>query len=383
MSPITYKSRSLLLAVRVSLFLLLLSLAQTTTRAQAAAEGDASLRGKALVNQSVAVAGVRVVLVRTDKDRAAGNPVPAIANDQTGDYRIGQIVPGSYDLRASGKEIKPFKKGVVVAPGNSNEVHLDLKRAGKRTKVRGKIKDGKNRVQPNQDIKAYPAIMPPEVCPLCYVTQATSDESGEVVFEDLESSESYVFAISMKEEKGEQFVTSGTMTLGGGEQNTIAFSFDNNSTSGKALIASFVDDLASPASPGFGSKPFRPTYAFGKWRPELYELKGSTVLRFPAGSSELSAEVKERLDNIIVRWKASPNGFVGLKAMDSESFPQWVTDSQQKVIVNYLMTGHQVPLDRILLADYAAATGVVTATSQPTIRIFEVVLLADKSPPKP
>ena len=69
--------------------------------------------------------------------------------------------------------------------------------------------------------------------------------------------------------------------------------------------------------------------------------------------------------------------------MDSESFPQWVTDSQQKVIVNYLMTGHQVPLNRILLADYAAATGVVTATSQPTIRIFEVVLLADKSPPKP
>jgi hypothetical protein len=127
----------------IAVWLLLVGLAQTTAFSQCAPSAPpASVRGTALVQDSLVVGGITVVAIATDaKGRRCGGSVRAPVNN-AGEYRFDNIASGHYTFVAMGRPIKRKVVQTAILPGYGNELNISLETAATRTQAR--LREGDN-----------------------------------------------------------------------------------------------------------------------------------------------------------------------------------------------------------------------------------------------
>jgi len=182
----------------ISVLLMLTWLSQVSALSQSSTSSQASVRGTAKIEGTFPVNGIMVVVIHPGVDGGpTGKPVPAWV-DNEGDYRIEDISPGSYDLKAIGRPIKTkVLRGITIREGNSNIFNIELERAEKRTHVHCKVIDAQGNALRNTRVAIYSSELPSSMCDKCMLAEALSDERGEVDYSDIVSQQSYNLAVKI------------------------------------------------------------------------------------------------------------------------------------------------------------------------------------------
>lgn len=156
---------------------------------------QASLRGKALIGGTLFVDEVKIIVIpQRTEGRPAGRPVPAFV-DNTGEYRISNLSPGPYNLKATGAGIRYKEMPIEIEPGNSNVIDIDLEEAPSHARVRATVLDEYGRPVIDAQIAIYSSALPPSLCANCQLAEAASDRNGEVIYARLGGQQSYILAI--------------------------------------------------------------------------------------------------------------------------------------------------------------------------------------------
>ena len=107
---------------------ILLVLIPMSVLSQVNSGGSSSLRGSAKIEDKFVAEGIMIVVVPTRNDGSLGRPRPALVG-KDGEYRIEELNPGPYTLKASGTPIKPKELRVKIVEGNVNVQNITLERA--------------------------------------------------------------------------------------------------------------------------------------------------------------------------------------------------------------------------------------------------------------
>src|ERR1051326_1011547 len=146
---------------------------------------SASVRGSAKVDDKFVLRPVMVVAIPTQAGGSGGRPRPAWVSSD-GEYRIDELNPGSYTLKAVGKAIRvKIVPAVKIEAGNSNVQNLTLQLAAKRARVRTKVLNSKGEPIKYATVSIYSSELPASVCDKCILAQARSNEEGTAEYEDL------------------------------------------------------------------------------------------------------------------------------------------------------------------------------------------------------
>lgn len=197
---------------------------------------SASVRGSAKVDDKFVLRPVMVIAIPTQAGGSGGRPRPAWVSAD-GEYRIDELNPGSYTLKAVGKPIRvKIVPDVKIAAGNSNVQNLRLEIAAKRAKVRSKVLNPQGQPIKNAMVSIYSSELPASVCEKCALGEERSNENGEVEYADLGGEQDYSLAVSVYDEANKQEVkviaanmistraeglTRVELQIGGGPQPTL------------------------------------------------------------------------------------------------------------------------------------------------------------------
>jgi len=361
------------LPILVSLCLFVLSqnpaLGQTT-----AGSDSASLRGTAKVNGNLVVEGVIVVV--TGPKKGVGSPIPAPVMENTGEYRIEDIRPGNYKVVALGGAIQTKQEKVTIVSGNSNILDLVLKRATRRTKVRGLIFDNLNKVLPNQKVFIFSSLLPPSVCARCALGETVSNELGEIAFTEVASDEEYSFAIETGNKGELAMVASSPVEIPAGDNVCVKMKFGVGAE--PSLTASLLPPSEAPSiwdpKPGPASQS-APVLANASSFADLKPGK-EISLKFAPNNTELSPEAKQALDVLANEVMSGPKYFVAISLPQDSSLDSSTDEQRSGAILRYLVEWHGIPSDRIGIKPAEPISQISGATiSKPT---FKVTLFVPK-----
>lgn len=188
-----------LLLSRLMCALILLVLVSVCVLSQTMGGGSASLRGTATIGDKLVAEGVMVVVVPARSDGSLGSPRPAYVG-KNGEYRIAELNPGPYILKASGPPIKPKDVPITIAQGNSNVQNLTFERADKPVKVSGSVRGPQGQLLRNATVAIYSAAIPPSVCEQCALAKFVSNDKGEAQDLELAGGQDYNLVVSMYDE---------------------------------------------------------------------------------------------------------------------------------------------------------------------------------------
>ena len=167
---------------------------------------SASVRGSAKVDDKFVLRPVMVVAIPTQAGGSGGRPRPAWVSSD-GEYRIDELSPGSYTLKAVGKAIRvKVVPAVKIEAGNSNVQNLTLQLAAKRARVRTKVLNSKGEPIKNATVSIYSSELPASVCDKCVLAEARSNEEGTAEYEDLGAEQDYSLTVSVYDEANKQDV---------------------------------------------------------------------------------------------------------------------------------------------------------------------------------
>ncbi len=267
---------------------------------------QSSLRGSAKVDGSLVVDGVMIILTATQPpgtkagtpQQAKGTPRPALVGGN-GRYRIGDLEPGTYDLRVIGPRIKPHKSGVVIKAGNSNVVDIVLALAPQ-TKIRNRVVSSLGIPISKAKVAIYSSEIPASLCENCPIAVAVANELGETAFQELSNKESYNVVVTIDSESATgkmTLVATEAVTIGDQTEATIDLLVGEGPS--PTLTARMAPDTRVP-----NSQERPPTYAQG---PRPAETMAQTVAR--AGLREANAQrLSGQLDELAAVSNAARGG---------------------------------------------------------------------------
>lgn len=161
---------------------------------------SASVRGTAKVDDKYVLRPVMVVAIPSEAGGSGGRPRPALVSSD-GEYRIDELNPGSYTLKAIGKAIRvKVVPGVQIVAGNSNVKNLTLQLAARRATIRTKVLNSKGEPIKNATVSIYSSELPATVCDKCVLAEARSNDDGSVEYADLGAEQDYSLAVSVYDE---------------------------------------------------------------------------------------------------------------------------------------------------------------------------------------
>jgi outer membrane protein OmpA-like peptidoglycan-associated protein len=367
----------------VMVFFFMAGLGPASIFSQVPASKPASVRGTAKLNGTLVVDGV-IVAVRparksgSGSGRSTGKPLPSKAVN--GDYRIEELRPGEYDLVAVGNEVKGVVQGVILQPGNGNVIDIVLRRANKRSRVRGKVTDSRGSAMANTKVAIYSSELPPSICENCMLAEVTSNDQGEVEYADIAGDETYNLAIRHPSDSknGEtNLMVAEAVTIGTERVTQVELQVGDGPQ--PALSARVTRTLLFPPEikKGTFTSPF-----------EDYVAQGTMTIDFRKGSPDLSQQSKAVLDEIAKKALAS-RGYV-LEVSGVTDSMEFLTKSRplgqrrSDAVIRYLVETHNVPLRKIVtryafIDSYPVAEHIGKSEWEP-YRSVEVKILVDNRP---
>jgi outer membrane protein OmpA-like peptidoglycan-associated protein len=122
-----------------------------------------------------------------------------------GEYRIDELNPGSYTLKAVGKAIRvKVVPDVKIEAGYSNVKNLTLQLAPSHAIIRTRILDSKGEAIKNATVSIYSSELPASVCDKCVLAEVRSNADGTAEYADLSAEQDYSLAVSVYDEANKQ-----------------------------------------------------------------------------------------------------------------------------------------------------------------------------------
>ncbi|HEX8457542.1 MAG TPA: carboxypeptidase regulatory-like domain-containing protein [Pyrinomonadaceae bacterium] len=153
----------------------------------------ASLRGKVTIGGRIVPRAARVLVLRPGSKTPVTEPATVRAD---GSYRIDELEPGSYTLKAVDKSHPPAERSKCeIADGDNNIVNFELKEPKKKTTFRGRVRGVAGSAADMLRVILYsPEGVELEVARL--------DENGVFNIEDVAAEQTYQLAIGSDERNG-------------------------------------------------------------------------------------------------------------------------------------------------------------------------------------